>query len=130
MIYPPTISRVPTHSVAESLPRVKQYLSTQTLIEQVVGGLSLIQPDDPVNKAGFLAYFSEDVLPSCQQTEYKRKDRSNGTTSKVKRYVLSVQRSTRDRERVVLMHPNGCYDTKRTHEIKSKRYRGGFPYRL
>jgi hypothetical protein len=74
----------------ESLPRVKQHLSTLRFIEQVVRRFGLIKSDDPVDKAGLFAYLAEDVLPSGQQIKYEGKDGSNGATPKVERYVLSV----------------------------------------
>ena len=107
-------------SVVGSLPRVKQHLSTLPLFEQVVRRFSFVKPYDLFDKADLPAYLTEDVLPPDQQIKHEGKDGSNWATAKVERHVLSVQRSTRHRERVVLVNSNGCYDTERSYEVESE----------
>ena len=81
---------ISTCSGVELLPRVKQHLSAEPFVVQVVRRFSLVKPDDPVNEARLRAYLAEDLLPSGQQIEYEGKDGSNRAATKIERYVLSV----------------------------------------
>ena len=114
------VIRILPPSVVESLPRVKQHLSTLPFIEQLVRRFSFVKPDDFFDKAYLPTYLAEDILSPDQQVKHEGKDGSNGATSKVNRRVLSIQRSTRHREGVVLVNPDGCYDAERTYEVEGE----------